>query len=242
MFFSRNWRWPAVHAQFAHLQWDAAGQRLWGALCLTRRSDGADFNVKFSEKWPKHDCKLEKKVLNLWISDAFSFLVDLFHSFGDSETSQLPGMGSWGVAVLLDGALHQDCGPCCYHRWQTSSPRLVFSSNSPRFGLRSKVVSHFFWVSSSSFQPKCLLDPGRMPLVLAFFTTGDRVNALFDKGLQEILQAVILEPGKLLEPMNWQAAPVTWSVGWLLTLDIFWSLIYLRGHSVYTITVVYHIK
>ncbi|CAK9118523.1 unnamed protein product [Durusdinium trenchii] len=47
----------------------------------------------------------------------------------------------------------------------------------------------------------------RMPLVLAFFTTGDRVNSLFDQGLQQILQAVILEPGKLLEPMNWAAAP-----------------------------------
>lgn len=29
----------------------------------------------------------------------------------------------------------------------------------------------------------------RMPLVLAFFTTGDRVNSLFDQGLQQILQA-----------------------------------------------------
>lgn len=29
----------------------------------------------------------------------------------------------------------------------------------------------------------------RMPLVLAFFTTGDRVNSLFDRGLQEILEA-----------------------------------------------------
>lgn len=28
----------------------------------------------------------------------------------------------------------------------------------------------------------------RMPLVLAFFTTGDRVNSLFDNGLQQILQ------------------------------------------------------
>ena len=36
----------------------------------------------------------------------------------------------------------------------------------------------------------------RLPLVLAFFTTGDRVNSLFDSTLQEILQAVILEPGK----------------------------------------------
>ncbi|CAJ1416719.1 unnamed protein product, partial [Effrenium voratum] len=47
----------------------------------------------------------------------------------------------------------------------------------------------------------------RMPLVLAFFTTGDRVNSLFDRGLQEILEAVVLEPGKLLEPMHWSVAP-----------------------------------
>eukprot|EP00439_Symbiodinium_sp_Y106_P005937 s4972_g1.t1 len=30
----------------------------------------------------------------------------------------------------------------------------------------------------------------RMPLVMAFFTTGDRVNSLFDRGLQEILEAL----------------------------------------------------
>ncbi|CAK9043903.1 Mycosubtilin synthase subunit A [Durusdinium trenchii] len=69
--------------------------------------------------------------------------------------------------------------------------------------------------SDSEVQPPALLSfltvPYiRMPLVLAFFTTGDRVNSLFDQGLQQILQAeraVILEPGKLLEPMNWAAAP-----------------------------------
>ncbi|CAE7628057.1 L [Symbiodinium microadriaticum] len=31
----------------------------------------------------------------------------------------------------------------------------------------------------------------RMPLVMAFFTTGDRVNSLFDRGLQEILEAFL---------------------------------------------------
>jgi hypothetical protein len=49
----------------------------------------------------------------------------------------------------------------------------------------------------------------RMPLTMAFFTTGDRVNTLFNNTLQSILQSIVLEPGRLLEPKRWTEAPTT---------------------------------
>jgi hypothetical protein len=49
----------------------------------------------------------------------------------------------------------------------------------------------------------------RMPLTFAFFTTGDRINALFEEKLQQILQAVAFEPGRVLEPKRWTESPTT---------------------------------
>ncbi|CAK9023707.1 unnamed protein product [Durusdinium trenchii] len=47
----------------------------------------------------------------------------------------------------------------------------------------------------------------RMPLMLAFFTSADRVNCLFSDTLRSILHAVILEPGKFLMPGRWHDCP-----------------------------------
>ena len=47
----------------------------------------------------------------------------------------------------------------------------------------------------------------RMPLMLSFFTTADRVNCLFSETLRSILHAVVLEPGRLLPPHRWFDCP-----------------------------------
>ncbi|CAJ1341409.1 unnamed protein product [Effrenium voratum] len=47
----------------------------------------------------------------------------------------------------------------------------------------------------------------RMPLMLSFFTSADRVNCLFSDTLRSILHAVVLEPGKFLMPGRWNECP-----------------------------------
>eukprot|EP00435_Cladocopium_sp_Y103_P015826 s2515_g3.t2 len=47
----------------------------------------------------------------------------------------------------------------------------------------------------------------RMPLMLSFFTSADRVNCLFSDTLRSILHAVVLEPGKFLMPGRWHDCP-----------------------------------
>ncbi len=47
----------------------------------------------------------------------------------------------------------------------------------------------------------------RQPLLLSFFTTQDRSNCLRQGTLQKILQATMLEPGKLLYPEDMQKIP-----------------------------------
>ena len=47
----------------------------------------------------------------------------------------------------------------------------------------------------------------RQPLLLSFFTTQDRSNCLRQNTLQKILQATMLEPGKLLYPEDMQKIP-----------------------------------